>query len=668
MQPDMPFFQLGDWLIDCEQQRIQKDSIWIDVPSLSFKLLLALVENAGVVVSNDQLINTVWGEKQVVSDENLQQRIRILRKILGDTQNASYIGTVRGKGYRLLILPEIPDKKQTSAEIIQGNTQAQSDKKIIVLIGCVLFIFFIVSWCGYQLLVDKKTIELKPLQTKHRIAVLPFSQSQPLVGFEDLNQGLTEQVISGISNFTDTQVISYKSVQGYSKKLTSIDTIAEQLQVDTVLTGQLRHQNEKIYFKFNVIDAIDGQYLLSDELIIQRSNIASLSNRILSRLSSFYSNKMVNTRSAQGAYQQAYRFYLTGRKHYLRYNRLDNDIAINFFRKSLANSPVFTLALCGLSDALSQQVYQYGADKQIANEALRLAEAAVNLDPDLAEAYKAKGFALDIAGRYPEAILAYQAAISLDPNYADAILNKAVLHWEANDYSQAYTLINQVIALDPLEVFGYLLKAEILAGAGDFERAAPIFEKLSHHHPDNIMVAQGLAQFYFDNGEYEKAAIRAKELMQLAPSIKSVQVLLADSLLFSGQWQQAKSHYEKLALLEPSWEVIYARLRLKIMHGEQSAVHMQAQFDKEINDNGKEANVNLLLLSQYLNTNAKYSTLNIFEQLIEKDRISINWVINDPHLKRLRDNEQYAYLKNKLKKLKQQRQALLQSIDKAQSL
>jgi len=93
--------------IDTESGTVWRNDEVIDLPELSFRLLVTLVSRAPAMVSKDELIADVWGDV-VVSDETLMQRVRLLRQVLGDdSQNPRYIASVRGRGYRLAAPVEV---------------------------------------------------------------------------------------------------------------------------------------------------------------------------------------------------------------------------------------------------------------------------------------------------------------------------------------------------------------------------------------------------------------------------------------------------------------------------------------------------------------------------------------------------------------------------------
>ena len=95
-------FQFADLTLDPTSGEVWRGEHALALPKLSFQLLLVLVENSPTTLNHEQLISKIWKDN-VVGDETLKQRVKLLRKALGDNaQNPKYIGVVRGRGYRLL--------------------------------------------------------------------------------------------------------------------------------------------------------------------------------------------------------------------------------------------------------------------------------------------------------------------------------------------------------------------------------------------------------------------------------------------------------------------------------------------------------------------------------------------------------------------------------------
>ena len=95
-------YHIDDLRLNTQLGSLHRDTEEIPLPQLSYKMLCVLVEHSPAIVSQHELMVQVWGE-QVVSDETLKQRIKLLRQALDDTpQNPKYIESVRGRGYRCI--------------------------------------------------------------------------------------------------------------------------------------------------------------------------------------------------------------------------------------------------------------------------------------------------------------------------------------------------------------------------------------------------------------------------------------------------------------------------------------------------------------------------------------------------------------------------------------
>jgi DNA-binding winged helix-turn-helix (wHTH) protein len=93
---------VGDLILDTGTHTVTRDEQPLDLPHLSYDLLLALVRAAPNLLSHDELMDQVWGDV-VVSPETLTQRVKLVRDALGDDPHEPrYIGLVRGEGYRLI--------------------------------------------------------------------------------------------------------------------------------------------------------------------------------------------------------------------------------------------------------------------------------------------------------------------------------------------------------------------------------------------------------------------------------------------------------------------------------------------------------------------------------------------------------------------------------------
>jgi DNA-binding response OmpR family regulator len=97
---------IGGLRVDVAAHRVTVDERPIDLSAREFELLRLLAQDAGRVVTRRKLFDSVWGPEFIGDERALDVYIRLLRKkIEPDPDHPSYIGTVRGVGYRLA-LPE----------------------------------------------------------------------------------------------------------------------------------------------------------------------------------------------------------------------------------------------------------------------------------------------------------------------------------------------------------------------------------------------------------------------------------------------------------------------------------------------------------------------------------------------------------------------------------
>ncbi|HEX5012965.1 MAG TPA: response regulator transcription factor [Candidatus Limnocylindrales bacterium] len=100
----------GDLVLDPERHEVRVGGRLVDLTVLEFRLLTALLEADGRVLSRDQLLDAVYGQDEAeILDRTVDVHIGRLRDKLGDDADAPrYVATVRGVGYRAAPLPEEP--------------------------------------------------------------------------------------------------------------------------------------------------------------------------------------------------------------------------------------------------------------------------------------------------------------------------------------------------------------------------------------------------------------------------------------------------------------------------------------------------------------------------------------------------------------------------------
>ncbi|MEM7281997.1 MAG: winged helix-turn-helix domain-containing protein [Pseudomonadota bacterium] len=234
-------FQIADLTVDCGRREVRRNGRVLDVPKLSFDVLLALIQESPNAMTIDQLMDRVWSGK-VVNPETVTKRLELLRNALGDdSSDPKYIGLLRGHGYRL-----IPKVKP-------ADTGSSNFKVTFAAVFALLAIAL--TWT-----LINHTREVSP---KHSIAVLPFLSLSEAPDDEYFADGLSEELSHALANVEGLKVTGRTSSFFYKGKNEDLRKIGQELGVANVLEGSVRRSGDTIRITAQLINAEDGYHLWS---------------------------------------------------------------------------------------------------------------------------------------------------------------------------------------------------------------------------------------------------------------------------------------------------------------------------------------------------------------------------------------------------------------------
>lgn len=275
-------YRIDDLVLDTGTRKLFRDDQLIELPKLSFDLLVALVEAAPNVASADQLIETVWGNV-VVSDETLTQRVKMLRDSLhqdGDKQR--YIETVRSVGYRLRPMPaEISIDTNFAAVSAAPITGISSRNKIAV-------VTVLLAMCAILILYFNPATRIDSASTapaKGSIAVLPFVAMSDGVDDEYFADGVTEEVLNALAQLPDLLVTARTSAFYFKGRNIPVQEIAATLGVAHVVEGSVRRDRDQLRITAQLVRAEDGFHVWSDTFDHPSDDIFAVQMDIAERVS-----------------------------------------------------------------------------------------------------------------------------------------------------------------------------------------------------------------------------------------------------------------------------------------------------------------------------------------------------------------------------------------------
>ncbi len=171
----------------------------------------------------------------------------------------------------------------------------------------------------------------------------------------------------------------------------------------------------------------------------------------------------------------------------------------------------------------------------------------------------AEGSHLWRKGKHDEAVRLYERAIALDPDFAKAhaALGSARISFVYSDakggrphLEKALQLAARTTDRERLDI-----EAHYHADLGHFEQASQLFAVYLARYPDDLRVQYNYGNLLLENNRYEEAAARYREVLRLDPGDASSHINLATTLPHLGRVHEALAEYEKAFALEPTWIV-----------------------------------------------------------------------------------------------------------------
>jgi TolB-like protein/Flp pilus assembly protein TadD len=285
------------------------------------------------------------------------------------------------------------------------------------------------------------------------IAVMPFVNQAGNPDIEYLSDGMTETLISSLTQLPGLAVKPRSSVFRYKGKDTDAKTIGNELNVAAILNGTIIQRGSETALHVELIDTSNETLLWSRDykrplagLVALQSEVTrDVIDRLKIKLNTTDEQKLAKNYTENA---EAYRLYILGRYFWNKQNVKDVDRSIEYFQNAIAIDPNYSKAYAGLADAYSLNVA--GSNRERMAKAKEAALRAISLDDDLAEAHASLARPLavddyDFAGAERE----LRRAIELNPNYGTAHHFLADLLSVLGRYDEAFPEHQRAMELEP---------------------------------------------------------------------------------------------------------------------------------------------------------------------------------------------------------------------------
>jgi TolB-like protein len=377
------------------------------------------------------------------------------------------------------------------------------------------------------------------LPDKPSIAILPFANRSSDPEQEYFADGMAEDIITALSRFKALFVIARNSSFTYKGRVVDVKQVGRELGVRYVLEGSVRKAANRVRITGQLVDAAAGTHLWADRFDGGLVDIFDLQDQV--------------TESIVGAIAPA----------------VENAEIERAKRKPTESLDAYTLYLRGLA-----KYYQF-ASQQANDDALRLFNSAIELDPDFASAYgraascyvyaKINDWFSDTAKEIAEVTRLAQRAVELGKNDAIALAASGwALAYVVRDLGVGAALIDRALVLNSnsAEAWFYGGWAKIYLGEPEaaIERLARAM-RLSPLDPRLMGMRAGTAYAHFLLGRHDEAASWAAMALQDNPDYQPGLRIAAASNAMAGRPEQAHRAMARLRQLNPALRVSTLKYR-----------------------------------------------------------------------------------------------------------
>ncbi len=397
-----------------------------------------------------------------------------------------------------------------------------------------------------------------PLDKWNRIAVLPFENISPDPNDSYFADGLTEEIISVLSEVQGLRVIARTSVNRYKGTSKGVAQVGSELQVAFILEGSVRKAGNKIRVSAQLVEVESQEHLWTSRYDRDLDDIFSIQSDIAGRVADSLKvtlltqeRRLIERRETSNV--AAYVAYLKGRT--LLHDRTEKAIkgAKDQFELAIREDPRYAKAYSGLADTyVMLGDFLFAPVPTSLDNAKRHIDKALELDPNLSEARASLGNYLLWDYKFAEAEKEFRRAISLNPSYATAH------HWHGNCLEQlgrkeeAMAEVLLAEELDPLSSAIALSAAYRCIWAGRYEDALERIRKIREIDPTSPLGTEALMVYHFMRREWDKALVHLRQMIEEDPSDPYLDMDLAYIDAVTGKRDEALRLIEKLKAVPES--------------------------------------------------------------------------------------------------------------------
>ncbi len=377
------------------------------------------------------------------------------------------------------------------------------------------------------------------------IAVLPFENLSDDADQEYFSNGITNDIITDLSKFRELAVTASTTMFKYKGEKPDIRQLGKELNVKYVLEGSVQKAGDQVRINAQLIDTASGNHIWAHRFKRNLEDIFELQDEIIETTVRKLAVQVHQSERAMAmkkntANMEAYDYYLQA-YHHLDQRTLESNIkARKLFQKAIALDPDYAAAYVGLAKARERAVnFGYTEFPNIVlQEALDLAQKAVQLDDSNAGAHSQLGYIYMRFGEYDLAASELQKAIDLNPNDYISYRHMGAVQLYSGHPDGALEWYKKHFDYDPdISPGGYMNVGIAHYLNGDIDQALHWLKQAEAKWPTFLGARIILASIYGQTGQLERAAAEKTEILRLSPFF---------DVEFYGHAYQNPDHREKI--------------------------------------------------------------------------------------------------------------------------
>ena len=374
------------------------------------------------------------------------------------------------------------------------------------------------------------------------LAVLPLQNLSGDSAQDYFADGITEALITDLGQIRALRVISRTSVARYKGTRKPLPEIARELNVKAVVEGSVVRSGGRVRITAQLVDAAADRQLWSGRFERDLADVLALESEVARAIAREVQAKATPQEQARlakaGAVKpQAYDYYLRAKFHSTRVTRAENQTVIAMLEQAVSIDPSFAAAHASLARACMMRNFLLEPDRKWEEKAFVAMEKALALDPELAEAYAARGQSYwTHANRFPHerAIREYRRALALNPNSDEAHQQLGLVYYHIGLLDKAFEEFQATVTISPGNDWARFRSGIVLILDGKRDQAFAIMRSIPKqfnpqtwgHHTAWLLLSQGnkqealaaLAEARKDYPADEGAMLTGMEALVLAAS------------------------------------------------------------------------------------------------------------------------------------------------------